>query len=64
MSSIVSGRSGRSVKSRSRSPSPARSTRSVLDLDNFAIEDPIESDLKVIHKKEKELTYTENSENI
>lgn len=55
MSSIVSGRSGRSVKSRSRSPSPARSTRSVLDLDNFEIEDPIESDLKVIHSKEKQL---------
>lgn len=58
MSSIISGRSGRSgrsVKSRSRSPSPARSTRSVLDLDNFDIEDPIETDLKIIHSKEKEL---------
>ena len=57
MSSIIS----RQSKSRSRTPSPAKSTRSVLNVDSLELEDPVESDLRIIHAKEKAV-FTLNDE--
>ena len=50
MSSVSSER-----QTRSPSPTKSRSSRSIFDFSSYNFEDPIQSDLKIIHHKEKEV---------